>query len=53
MRQKAAALGVKEDDQIQEKMQYLQRMISKRDIEKRNDRCRVLMKENWKLKCFK
>ena len=53
MRQKAAALGVKEDDQIQEKMQYLQRMISKRDIEKMNDRCRVLMKENWKLKYFK
>jgi len=46
MRQKAAALGVKEDDQIQEKMQYLQRMISKRDIEKMNERCHVLRKES-------
>ena len=29
---------------------YLQLPISKRDIEKRNDRCHTLMKENWKFK---
>ena len=34
-RKKAAALGVKEDDLIQEKLKYLQPLLSKRDIEKR------------------